>query len=60
MKTNTNYCNKTDLPCYRNAQHWYYVNALNKVKTIKNHKLRAYYLSIVNYYTNNNYRRINN
>ena len=35
MKTNTNYCNKTNLPCYQNAQHWYYINALNKVKTIK-------------------------
>jgi hypothetical protein len=58
MKTNTNYCNKTNLPCYRNAQHWYYINALNKVKSVKNPKLRAYYYSIVLYYTNNKYKSI--
>lgn len=52
MITNTNFCNKTNLPCYRNAQHWRFINALNKAKNAKNPKVKAYYLSIVNYYTN--------
>jgi len=51
-KLNTNYCNQTNLPCYVNAQHWYFINALNKVKVEKNPQRKAYYSSIVNYYTN--------
>ena len=35
-KTNTNYCNQTNLPCYINALRWYFVNALNKIKITKN------------------------
>ena len=50
-KLNTNYCNKTNLPCYVNAQHWYFVNALNKIKTVKNPQRRAYYSRIISYYT---------
>lgn len=52
MAKKVNYCNQTNLPCYQNSQHWYYINALKKSKTTKNITLRNYYLSIVKYYTN--------
>ena len=52
MAKKVNYCNQTNLPCYQNSQHWYYINALKKSKTTKNITLRNYYLSVVKYYTN--------
>jgi hypothetical protein len=48
-----NYAKQRNLQCYQNAQHWYYVNALNNLKNPKNspavlHKNKL----IVEYYTN--------
>ena len=48
-----NYAKQRNLPCYQNAQQWYYVNALNNLKNPKKspsiiHKNKL----IVAYYTN--------
>lgn len=56
-KTNTNFCNQTNLPCYINAQRWYFVNALNKINITKNKQKKKYYSNIISYYTSG---RINN
>ena len=52
-----NNCNKRNslcnTPCNTNAQLWYFVNAMNKVKTTKNPVEKQKYLIIVNYYLNN-------
>jgi hypothetical protein len=53
MPPKKNYCNQTNLSCYQNAQHWYYIRALKKYKSAKTNAEKRYYLSIVNYYTNN-------
>ena len=53
MFSKKNYCNQTNLPCYQNAQHWYYIRALKKYNAAKNTNQKRYYLSIIQYYTNN-------
>ena len=53
MPSKKNYCNQTNLSCYQNAQHWYFIRALKNYKAAKTNAQKRYYLSIVNYYTNN-------
>ena len=48
--------NRRNTPCNKNAQLWYFVNAMNKVKTTKNPLEKQKYLAIVNYYLNNKLR----
>ena len=47
-----NYAKQRNLECYQNAQQWYYVNAINKVKTAKNPLIVKKYKIIVDYYSN--------
>lgn len=48
------YVTQRNTPCNTNAQQWYFINALNKVKTVKDPIQKAYYQTIVNYYLNGN------
>ena len=50
-----NYCTKTNLPCYVNAQRWYYVKALNNYKKAKNQNYKNRQKAIIQYYTSNHY-----
>ena len=47
-----NYAKQRNLQCYQNAQQWYYVNALNKVKNSKNPNIVNKNRIIVAYYSN--------
>jgi len=50
-----NYCTQRNLPCYQNAQRWYYVNSLQKSKS-PNPLIRRRYLALARYYTNGKIR----
>jgi hypothetical protein len=50
-----NYCTKTNLPCYVNAQRWYYVRALNNYKKAKNQNYKNRQKAIIQYYTSGHY-----
>jgi len=49
-----NYQTERNIPCYENAQKWYFINALEKMKSAKNPVVRAHYRAIANYYLNGN------
>ena len=53
-----NYATQRNIPCYQNAQRWYMINAIQKVKKSKNVMERQYYYNIANYYLNGNARVI--
>jgi predicted glycosyltransferase involved in capsule biosynthesis len=54
MVQKISYCNQKNTPCNINAQRWYLVNAMNKLKTTKNPILKRKYYDIVNYYLSGN------
>ena len=55
MNKQQNYCTKTNLQCYVNAQRWYYVRALNNYKKATNQNYKNRQKAIIQYYTSNHY-----
>ncbi len=53
-----NYQTERNIPCYENAQKWYFINALEKMKSVKNPVLKAHYRAIANYYLNGNVNNV--
>lgn len=53
-----NYQTQRNIPCYENAQKWYFINALEKMKSVKNLALKAHYKAIANYYLNGNVNNV--
>lgn len=54
MKKNFSYATQRNIPCNQNAQKWYMINSIQKLKTVKNPYLKQYYYTIANYYLNGN------
>ena len=51
---NFNYCKQRNIPCYQNAQRWYMINSIQKLKKSQNPMEKQYYYKIANYYLNGN------
>ena len=48
------YATQRNIPCNQNAQKWYMINSIQKIKTAKIPIVKQHYYTIANYYLNGN------
>jgi hypothetical protein len=54
MNKKFSYATQRNIPCNQNAQRWYMINSIQKLKIAKNPVSKQYYYKIANYYLNGN------